>query len=35
MLETISEIEKNTNKTELILQSGSIYSEIYRPKYIE
>ena len=35
MLETVAEIEKITNKTELILQSGSIYSEIYRPKYIE
>ena len=28
-------LKKITNKTELILQSGSIYSEIYRPKYIE
>ena len=28
-------MKKITNKTELILQSGSIYSEIYRPKYIE
>ena len=35
MLETVAEIEKITNATELILQSRSIYSEAYRPKYIE
>ena len=35
MLERVAEIVKITNKTELILQSGSIYSEIYWPKYIE
>ena len=35
MLETVSEIEKITNATEIILQSRSIYSEAYRPKYIE
>ena len=35
MFETVAEIEKITNKKELILQNGSIYSEIYRPKYIE
>ena len=35
MLEEVAEIEKITNATELILQSRSIYSEAYRPKYIE
>ena len=35
MLETVAEIEKITNATEIILQSRSIYSEAYRPKYIE
>ena len=35
MLETVAEIEKITNATELILQTRSIYSEAYRPKYIE
>ena len=35
MLEKVAEIEKITNATELILQSRSIYSEAYRPKYIE
>ena len=35
MLETVAEIEKITNATEIILQTRSIYSEAYRPKYIE
>ena len=35
MLKTVAEIEKITNATEIILQSRSIYSEAYRPKYIE
>jgi hypothetical protein len=35
MLETVAQIEKITNATEIILQSRSIYSEAYRPKYIE
>jgi hypothetical protein len=35
MLEKVAEIEKITNATEIILQSRSIYSEAYRPKYIE
>ena len=35
MLEEVADIEKITNATELILQSRSIYSEAYRPKYIE
>ena len=35
MLGEVAEIEKITNATELILQSRSIYSEAYRPKYIE
>ena len=35
MLETVAEIEKITNATELISQTRSIYSEAYRPKYIE
>ena len=35
MLEVVAKIEKITNATELILQNRSIYSEAYRPKYIE
>ena len=35
MLEVVAQIEKITNATELILQTRSIYSEAYRPKYIE
>ena len=35
MLETVTEIEKNINATELILQSRSIYSVEYGRKYIE
>ena len=35
MFKEVSEIEKITNATELILQTRSIYSEAYRPKYIE
>ena len=35
MLETVIEIEKNINATELILQSRSIYSVEYGRKYIE
>ena len=35
MLETITEIEKNINATELILQSRNIYSVEYGRKYIE
>jgi hypothetical protein len=35
MLEIVAKIEKITNATELILQNRSIYSEAYRPKYIE
>ena len=35
MLDSVAEIEKITNATEIILQNRSIYSEAYRPKYIE
>ena len=35
MLETVTEIEKNINATELILQNRSIYSVEYGRKYIE
>ena len=35
MLETVTEIEKNINATELILQSRNIYSVEYGRKYIE
>ena len=35
MFKEVAEIEKITNATELILQTRSIYSEAYRPKYIE
>ena len=35
MLKTVAKIEKITNATELIFQTRSIYSEAYRPKYIE
>ena len=35
MFKEVHEIEKITNATELILQTRSIYSEAYRPKYIE
>ena len=33
-LETVAEIEKITNETELILQNRSIYSVEYGPKYM-